>query len=62
MLYDTIDSYRLNQSIVEGYLKKKFGNYKFYVEHVNDTYRFWIARYLSTTEKQEILALRIQDD
>lgn len=62
MVYDTVDSYRLNQSIVEGYLKEKFGNYKFYVEHVNDTYRFWISRYLSTAEKQEILALRIQDD
>ncbi|CAF9906384.1 MAG: hypothetical protein ALECFALPRED_002218 [Alectoria fallacina] len=47
MVYDTVDSYRLNQSIVEGYLKKKFGNYKFYVEQVNDTYRFWIARLLS---------------
>ena len=32
MVYDTIDSYRLNQSIVEGYLRRKFGNYKFYVE------------------------------
>lgn len=32
MVYDTVDSYRLNQSIVEGYLKEKFGNYKFYVE------------------------------
>lgn len=35
MVYDTVDSYRLNQSIVEGYLKKKFGNYKFYVEVSN---------------------------
>ena len=32
MVYDTIDSYRLNQSIVEGYLRRLFGNYKFYVE------------------------------
>lgn len=32
MVYDTIASYRLNPSIVEGYLKKLFGNYKFYVE------------------------------
>ena len=32
MMYDTIDSYRLNQAIVEGYLRSKFGNYKFYVE------------------------------
>ena len=31
-MYDTIDSYRLNQAIVEGYLRNKFGNYKFYVE------------------------------
>ncbi|KAF6237532.1 hypothetical protein HO173_004422 [Letharia columbiana] len=62
MVYDTIDSYRLNQSIVEGYLRRLFGNYKFYVEHVNDTYRFWIARPLSSSEKKEIIALRIQDD
>ncbi|KAM0797872.1 hypothetical protein BDR22DRAFT_891918 [Usnea florida] len=62
MVYDTIDSYRLNATIVDGYLRSKFGNYKFYVEHVNDTYRFWIARLLSDAEKQELLALRIQDE
>ncbi|KAL9131379.1 MAG: hypothetical protein Q9175_006780 [Cornicularia normoerica] len=32
MVYDTIASYRLNPPIIEGYLKKTFGNYKFYVE------------------------------
>ena len=32
MVYDTIPSYRLDSSIIEGYLRKKFGNYKFYVE------------------------------
>ena len=35
MLYDTIPSYRLTPLIIEGYLRQKFGNYKFYVEVSN---------------------------
>ena len=35
MVYDNIHSYRLTPSIVEGYLRQKFGNYKFYVEVIN---------------------------
>lgn len=39
MVYDTIPSYRLNPSIIEGYLREKFGNYKFYVEVSNSNER-----------------------
>lgn len=67
--WNQIPSYRLKQADVEDYLKKKFGNWKFYtqvshiiewfltldkghaliaVKPVNDQYKFWIPRDLTS--------------
>ncbi|KAL8747822.1 MAG: hypothetical protein Q9184_007550, partial [Pyrenodesmia sp. 2 TL-2023] len=44
--YDYIDHYRLDEDIIDGYLRKKWGNYKYHVKRSGDKYRFWVPRKL----------------
>ncbi|KAL8919648.1 MAG: hypothetical protein Q9208_006680 [Pyrenodesmia sp. 3 TL-2023] len=44
--YDYIDHYRLDEDIIDGYLRGKWGNYKYHVKLSGDKYRFWVPRKL----------------
>ncbi|KAI9772652.1 MAG: hypothetical protein M1840_000246 [Geoglossum simile] len=57
-ILESFASYRLEQAVLEEYLRGKFGNYDFRTEHRNDHYCFRIPRKLSELEKGEVLDLR----
>lgn len=56
--YDYIDHYRLDENIINGFLKRKWGAYKYFVKRKGDEFRFWVPRALTKDEKDALVKLR----
>ncbi|KAL8649188.1 MAG: hypothetical protein Q9210_004552 [Variospora velana] len=56
--YDYIDHYRLDEDIIDRYLKEKWGNYKYHVKLSGDKYRFWVPRKLKKEEQDALIKRR----
>lgn len=55
--WEYIPAYRLSMFSLEEYLRKKFGNYKFFTQFVaGDKIKFWVPRALAEAEEEEILS------
>lgn len=57
-VWDTFDTYRLNQVDLQHFLEGKFGTYDFHISVKNGNYVFYIPRLLTEDERNEILGLR----
>ncbi|KAI4224016.1 MAG: hypothetical protein L6R36_004986 [Xanthoria steineri] len=56
--YDYIDYYRLDEKIIDQYLREKWGLYKYHVKLVGDKYRFWVPQKLGKEEQDALLKRR----
>ncbi|KAA8615795.1 hypothetical protein PtrSN002B_010502 [Pyrenophora tritici-repentis] len=61
-VWDSFETYRLDQQDLEKYLTGLFGHYDFLITVVNGYYKFWIPSALSTEQKEGLADLRWEDD
>jgi len=61
-VWDSFETYRLDQKDLEKYLTKLFGEYDFFIKVVNGYYKFWIPSALTPEQQEELADLRWEDD
>jgi len=61
-VWDTFETYRLNQADLQAYLAELYGSYDFAIEVVNGSYRFQIPELLTGDQRTELGNRRWEDD
>jgi len=59
---DTFPVYRLDQADLQKYLSELHGSGDFYIQVINDTYKFRIPKKLDANQRRTLAGRRWEDD